>query len=108
MGYGADEIYTRMAMRSLELWNSFGRGLFHAIGVLWIGRDGDAYSAATCETLTRAGVVFERLDGGELSRRYPQMRFDDPRVYGIFEPQSGALMARRAVAEVVADAVRMG
>jgi glycine/D-amino acid oxidase-like deaminating enzyme len=35
------------------------------------------------------------------------MRLPD-HAYGIFEPESGALMARRAVAELVADAVRMG
>ena len=108
MGYGADEIYTQMAMRSLELWKALGRGLFHPTGVLWIGRQGHEYTTATRATLQRAGVITEILDGDKLARRYPQMRFHDPGLYGIFEPDSGALMARRAVAEVVADAVRMG
>jgi len=108
MGYGADELYTRLAMRSLELWREFGRGLFHQTGVLWIGRDTDRYSSATRETLARAGVPHEVVSAGDLARRWPQMRFDDPGVYGVFEPESGALMARRAVAEVVADAIRMG
>jgi len=31
-GYGADEIYTRMAMRSLKLWKELGRGLFQSVG----------------------------------------------------------------------------
>src|SRR3954451_23472204 len=78
MGYGADEIYTRMAMRSLELWKALGRGLFHRTGMLWIGREGDAYTIATRDTLQRLGVAAEILDGGELARRYPQMRFHDP------------------------------
>jgi glycine/D-amino acid oxidase-like deaminating enzyme len=108
MGYGADEIYTRMAMRSLEAWKEFGRGLFHPTGMLWVGREGDAYSAATRETLMRVGVEVEILDSHELARRYPQMRFDDPQVYGIVEPESGVILARRAVAEVVADGQRMG
>src|SRR5689334_22351790 len=50
-GYGADEIYTRMAMRSLELWKDLfqttGKPLFHHTGVLWLAREGDAYSEAT-------------------------------------------------------------
>src|SRR4051794_13173803 len=108
MGYGADEIYTRMAMRSLELWKELGRGLFHRTGVLWIGREGHEYTTATRETLQRLEIAMEVLDAGELARRYPQMHFDDSGLYGILEPESGALMARRAVAEVVADAVRMG
>jgi glycine/D-amino acid oxidase-like deaminating enzyme len=107
MGYGADEIYTRMAMRSLELWKEFGGGLFQQIGVLWMARHDDPYSAATRTTLARAGAPFEIVDSVALGRAYPQMRLDN-RVYGIFEPDSGILMARRAVAAVVADAVRCG
>ena len=109
MGYGADEIYTRMAMRSLELWKTLGRGLFHRTGVLWIGRERrPVHDRHPRHAGSALGVPREILDGGEMARRYPQMRFHDPGLYGIFEPESGALMARRAVAEVVADAVRMG
>jgi sarcosine oxidase len=108
MGYGPNEIYTRMAMRSLELWKEFGRGLFQRTGVLWMAREGDDYSAATRRTLARAEVAVEIVNAGELARRYPQMRFEDGRTYGIFEPESGVLLARRAVAAVVEDAVRLG
>jgi glycine/D-amino acid oxidase-like deaminating enzyme len=112
MGYGEDEIYTRMSMRSLELWQDLfrqtGQPLFHRTGVLWMAREGDPYSVATQSTLAAAGVPMEIVPGGEMARRYPQMRLTDPKVYGIFEPQSGALMARRAVATVVEDAARRG
>jgi sarcosine oxidase len=104
MGDGADEIYTRLAMRSLELWKEFGHGVFHRTGVLWIGKEHDAYTEATRDTLARTGVPHEIVD----PRRWPQLRLDDPRAFCIYEPESGALMARRAIAEVVADAVRMG
>src|SRR5436305_3875589 len=96
MGYGADEIYTRMALRSLDLWKTLGRGLFHRTGVLWIGRERDPYSTATRETLKRLSVPMEILGGDEMAWRYPQMRFHDPGLYGILEPESGVLMARRA------------
>jgi sarcosine oxidase len=112
MGYGGDAIYTRMSMRSLELWQDLfrqtGQPLFHRTGVLWMAREGDPYSAATERTLKTAGVSMEIVSGDELAHRYPQMRLSDPKVYGIFEPESGALMARRAVAAVVEDAVRHG
>src|SRR5438105_3385847 len=50
MGYGADEIYTRMSMRSLEQWKNLGRGLFQRTGVVWIGREGSDYSDASVTT----------------------------------------------------------
>jgi glycine/D-amino acid oxidase-like deaminating enzyme len=106
MGYGADEIYTRMAMRSLARWQEFGHGLFQRTGVLWMARADDPYSTATARTLAAAGVEFETVT--DLARRWPQMKITDPRVFGIFEPRGGALFARRAVAAVAADAVRMG
>src|SRR5690348_3913304 len=45
MGYGADEIYTRMAMRSLEQWKDFftqtGQSYFYRSGMLWMAREAD-------------------------------------------------------------------
>jgi sarcosine oxidase len=111
MGYGADEIYTRSAMRSLTLWQDFcrrtGQPLFHHTGVLWTASEGDPYTEHTRQTLARCGAHFEAIDSAELKSRYPQMEFA-PATWGIFEPESGALMARRAVESVVGDAVRLG
>ena len=112
MGYGADAVYTQMAMRSLTLWRDLfqrtNQPLFHQTGVLWMGREGDARSEATRTTLAEAGVPMELVSAGELSRRYPQMRITDARSFGILETESGALMARRAVAAVVEDARSLG
>jgi sarcosine oxidase len=111
MGYGADEIYTRSAMRSLLLWRQFcnrtGEPLFHRTGVLWTASEGDPYTEDTRQTLERCGAHFEVLSPADMKSRYPQMEFA-PAAWGIYEPESGALMARRAVAAVVADAVRQG
>jgi sarcosine oxidase len=123
MGYGADAIYTRMAHRSLRLWKELfsdvGQGtLFHPTGVLWIGREDDPYTCATRETLREAGVPVEILSSSELAGRYQQMtlsqeteRSNQTRrgdVFGILEPESGALLARRAVAAVVEEAIKHG
>ena len=112
MGYGADAIYTRMALRSLALWQDLaertGQVLFHRTGVLWMAREDDPYSSATRINLEAAGVPMEIVCGPELVTRFPQMRIADSGVYGILEPKSGALMARRGVAAVVEDAAREG
>jgi sarcosine oxidase len=112
MGYGADSLYTRMAMRSRVLWkelaNVTSETLFHPTGVLWMARRSDPYSAATQSALLAAGVPVEILAPVELAVRYPQFRLPKEDVYGIFEPESGALMARRAVSTVVRHAVSRG
>ena len=112
MGYGGEEIYTRMAMRSLALWQELfqatGQALFRRTGVLWIARAGDPYSELTRRTLDAAGVRTEILTAAGLALRYPQMTLADENAFGIFEPDSGALLARRAVAAVVEDFVRQG
>jgi sarcosine oxidase len=112
MGYGADEIYTAMAQRSLALWqdlfHQIGQPLFHRTGVLWLARAGDAYSAATRRTLQQAGVPMEIVPARELVKRYSQIQLSRGHDHAIFEPESGALLARRAVAAVVEDAVRSG
>src|SRR5580704_15480345 len=96
MGYGADEIYTRSAMRSLTLWREFcdrtGQPLFHQTGVLWTAAEGDPYTESTRRTLAQCGAHFEVLTPAELQSLYPQMHFS-PGAWGIFEPESGALMA---------------
>jgi sarcosine oxidase len=111
MGYGADEIYTRSAMRSLTLWQEFchrtGQPLFYQTGVLWTAFEGDPYTEDTRRTLARCGAPFEVIGAAEMKSRCPQMEFA-PTARGIFEPESGALMARRAVAALVQDAVLHG
>lgn len=111
MGYGPDEIYTRWAMRSLRLWQDFfsraNRPLFHRTGVLWLAGAEDHYALGTLETLGKLSVRFERLDRPELEKRFPQFAFGNVS-WGIFEPDSGALMARRAVQAVVEEAVNNG
>jgi len=110
MGYGADEIYTRWSERSLAVWQDFfarvGRQeLFHRTGVLWMARENDPYTVATLRTLERVGVKFERLGRDELESRYPQIKFGQVS-WAIYEPASGALMARRAV-QSVAEFVKL-
>jgi sarcosine oxidase len=111
MGYGADEIYTRSAQRSFELWTDFfgfkRPGLFHETGVLWLAGEGDARARETVATLRGCGVAFEEIDRDELEKRYPQIALDGIAV-GVLEPHSGVLMARRAVTALVEAAMMKG
>jgi len=112
MGYGPDAIYTAMAARSLALWQDLfrrtGQPLFHRTGVLWLARDGDPYSDATRSTLVNAGVPMEILSPLDIVHRYPQILLSEAHDHAIFEPEGGALLARRAVVAVVEDAMRSG
>jgi monomeric sarcosine oxidase len=111
MGYGADEIYTRSALRALRLWQEFfariNEPLFHRTGVLWLAHEDDPYPALCAETLEKVGIPFEKLTKSELVQRYPQIELDGI-AWGMLEPDSGALIARRAVQAVVRDAIRNG
>jgi glycine/D-amino acid oxidase-like deaminating enzyme len=71
-----------------------------------MAREDDPYSQATLRAFEEAGVRHEIVR--DLAGRYPQMRSPHPAVFGILEPESGAIFARRAVAAVVADAVCLG
>ena len=105
LGYGPDEIYSRSAQRSMVLWQQLfektGK-LFQKTGVLWLARDNDSYCEATLATLQRIGANHERLDREELARRFPQLALG-PTIWGILEPDSGVLLARRAVQTVAAQ-----
>jgi len=112
MGYGADEIYTQWSQRSLLQWKelfaaSGNQELFQKTGVLWLAESGNAQLRATADVLGRNQVEFEQLDRAALGHRYPQINLEGIAA-GICEPESGVLMARRAVAATAADAVRLG
>jgi sarcosine oxidase len=111
MSYGQDEIYTRWSWRALELWKEFDvrtrQRLFHRTGVLMLASDDNTHAHASAAMLQKVGVPFERLQRAELERRYPQINFGSI-TWAVYEPESGALMARRAVQTVVREAIQAG
>jgi sarcosine oxidase len=111
MGYGADEIYSRSALRSLQLWQELfaraGEALFHPTGVLWLAHEDDPYPVKTAGTLQKLGIPFERLTTTEIGRRCPQIGLERI-AWAILEPSSGVLRARRAVQAVAREAIAKG
>ena len=112
LGYGPDEIYSRSTQLSLGLWRRLfdqaGQpGLFQQTGILWLAREHDSYCEAVLRTLDAIGARFEKLDRDTLVDRFPQLALGAT-TWGILEPDSGVLMARRAVQAVVAEARKIG
>ncbi|HVS83632.1 MAG TPA: FAD-dependent oxidoreductase [Pyrinomonadaceae bacterium] len=111
MGYGADEIYTRSALRSLQLWQELlarvDQPLFHQTGVLWLAHEDDPYPVKSAETLRKIGIPIEKLTMAEVNQRYPQIGLE--RIsWAMLEPESGVLLARRAVQAVTFAAIKTG
>jgi len=112
MGYGADEIYTRWALRSrrqwIELFDAVRQPeLFRQTGVLWTPAPGDPRARDSRAVFEKCGVAFEDLAPSELAARFPQIRFSSER-HGVLELEGGALLARKAVHQVVEEAIRNG
>jgi monomeric sarcosine oxidase len=111
MGYGADEIYTRSAQRSLPFWlelfEQANESLFRQTGVLWLAHEGDPYPARCAETLDKLAIPFEKLTTAEASERFPQFNLEGI-AWTLFEPGSGVLIAARAVQTVVREAICSG
>jgi sarcosine oxidase len=111
MGYGADEIYARSALRALQLWQELSARwplpLFHQTGVLWLAHEDDPYPLKTTEVFQSLGIPFEKITRAEVNQRYPQIGLDGIS-WAMFEPEGGILMARRAVQAVTREAIRFG
>ncbi len=109
--YGADDVYTRMAWESLEDWrwlsSRSGLPVFHATGVLMFFGKREPFVDQSIDAHKRLGLRLDVLDRAEMQRRYPQIAWDGVEV-GLFEPELGVLMARRAVQTLVKEYVAAG
>jgi len=109
--YGPDEIYTRMAHDSLAQWKWLseraGLPIFHQLGVLFFFGEREKYVDDTLAVHAKLGLPTQVLERKELARRWPQASWGDVAL-GIFEPEFGALMARRAVQTLVQEFQRAG
>lgn len=109
--YGADEVYTRMAWESLAEWSALSAraelSLFHKAGVLFFFPKAEDYVHRTVEAHRRLKLPTQLMERREMRRRFPMIDFDGIAL-GLWEPEFGALMARRAVQTLVAEFVAAG
>ena len=109
--YGSDEVYTRLAWESLAEWRALSARaelpLFHRAGVLFFFPSAQDYVRQTVDVHRRLGLPTRLMDRGEVRRRFPMIDFDGVEL-GLWEPEFGALMARRAVQTIVAEFVAAG
>lgn len=111
MGYGAQEIYTRMSWDSLAQWKKLqratGERLFVETGMLFLAREKDPLTLDTLAMLAKCGIPHEKLERADLVKRYPQIEFGSI-AWAVSEPRSGALFARRAVQVVSREFEKAG
>ena len=109
--YGRDSIYTRMARDSLPEWkalsDSAGLPIFVRCGILFFFASAEVYAAETMEAHRELGLSTQALARAEMTQRFPVIDFDGITL-GLYEPDFGALMARRAVQILVDRFVRAG
>jgi glycine/D-amino acid oxidase-like deaminating enzyme len=101
--YGTRAVYTRMALRALDLWRAHEerskRRFFHKTGVLWMFGDDDSFAHASASVLRAEGATFDQLTLEEASRRFPEVAFDGI-ASAFLEPEAGYLLARQACEDV--------
>jgi monomeric sarcosine oxidase len=98
--YGEKDIYSRWSLESLDYWKELSardaQPLFYRTGVIWLIKAGNPFLTQSLRVIEQVGVPHEFLNAGQLSDRYPQIQFQEEYA-AIYEPESGALMARRSV-----------
>lgn len=110
--YGPDQPYTKMTARALQLWREHEKQspvpLLHRTGVLWMATAGDdRFERGSLAALQEAGLPYEELSVESMATRWAQINFEGVR-WGIYEPESGVLMARTACQTVLARCLREG
>ncbi len=109
--YGSDSIYSRMALDSLQEWKALsavsGLPILHRCGILFFFPTEQPYVIETIAVHRSLGLPTEVLDRAAMDRRFPMIDFEGVEI-GLFEPDFGVLMARRAVQTLVYEFARQG
>lgn len=114
MEYGRDEQYMEMVEEALPVWRRWneelGETLYHEVGVMAVTQEAmtpDGFEYESFQLLRRRGHTPERLDAGEISRRYPAWA---PGVYvdGYFHARGGYAESGRVVLRLSEHAQRKG
>jgi len=109
--YGPNQPYTALAARATELWREhqakWNRHFFFPIGILWMVEGVGDFERGSLAMLEDAGIPFAELSAAEMTRRWPQINFENIS-WGIYEPHSGYVLARASARAVVDQVVSEG
>ncbi len=109
--HGRDGHYPRWQRRALREWQRLeqqtGTTLFQPTGVLWFAGSEQGFEADAAAVLENLRIPIERMSADEVAARHPGIATDDL-AWALFEPEAGALMARRGVATVAEELRRLG
>lgn len=110
--HGKDEMYTSWVRQArlgwMELQAEVGAQLYVECGALVMAAEGQSdWEDATLPTFEKLGIPHFKFGVDELRIRFPQFNFNKV-AYGIWEPESGMVMAHRAVVETAALFQRLG
>ena len=102
--YGKDSIYTRMAMESLPQWQALsavsGLPIFVQCGILFFFPTEEPYVEDSIAAHRALGLRTNVLNHAEMAAKFPMIDFEGIKV-GLYEPDFGALMARRSVLTLI-------
>ena len=112
--YGADEDYTALAERSIELWRKwneeFGTKLYHEVWVMFVRRremqPGD-FEYESLKLQQRRGVKVARMNTPQLWKRFPAWNSELYRD-GLLEMEAGYAESGRVVAQLIDRAKSLG
>ncbi len=109
--YGANQRYTRMAVRALELWKEnearWQRQLYTRTGALWMVAGPGDYETASIPLLEELKLKYAKLTTEEASKRYPQINFDGVH-WALWEQEAGYILARQACEVVLQNFLKEG
>jgi glycine/D-amino acid oxidase-like deaminating enzyme len=112
--YGADEEYTELARRSINLWREwnreFGTQLYHEVGVMFVRhskmKPGD-FEHESFKMLKRRGHKIERVNSREAWKRFPAW---NPHLFrdGVLELEAGYAESGQVVATLIRRSKSLG
>jgi monomeric sarcosine oxidase len=109
--YGANKIYTKMAVRALELWREnesrWQRQLYTRTGALWMVAGSGDFETTSMPVLDELKLKYTKLTTEEAAKRYPQINFDGIK-WALWEDEAGFLLARQACEVVLQNFIKEG
>lgn len=102
--HGSDRYYPGWQRRALGHWRALerqaGAPLFVETGVVWLSDEAQTFEAESLETLRALDIPVEQWTPDDLRARFPVV---DPTgvPWALYEPEAGALLARKGVTAVI-------